>query len=268
MLNKIRVLNGNTLKILAAVFMVFDHVGVLFCPNVVWLRLLGRFSLPLFAFMISEGARYTRNKVRYVSLLSALALICQIVYYFFDGGSLYMCILVTFSISILLIYLLQFVKRTVFDSEKKLYVKALSIIAFFAACIVVYLINTPEFVNKTGVSIDYGFAGIMLPVFASLFDFRGIEAPESVKKLDTIPTRVLCLAIGLLLLCYEVSIANVPIISAVQPYSLLALLPLLLYSGKRGKFKMKWFFYIFYPFHLAALYGMYYVIMLAKFGYI
>ena len=268
MLNKIRVLNGNTLKILAAIFMVFDHVGVLFCPNVVWLRLVGRFSLPLFAFMISEGARYTKSKVKYVSLLSALALICQLVYYFFDGGSLYMCILVTFSISILLIYLLKFVKSIVFDNEKRFYVKALCITAFFAACIAVYLINTPEFVNKTGISIDYGFAGIMLPVFASLFDFRGVDAPESVKKLDTVPIRVLCLAIGLLLLCYEVAIANIPIISEVQPYSLIAVLLLLLYSGKRGKLKMKWFFYIFYPLHLAVLYGIYSVIMLAKLGYI
>ena len=57
MLNKIRVLNGNTLKILAAIFMVFDHVGVIFSPNVVWLRLVGRLSLPLFAFMISEGGK-------------------------------------------------------------------------------------------------------------------------------------------------------------------------------------------------------------------
>ena len=179
-----------------------------------------------------------------------------------------MCILVTFSISILLIYLLEFVKRTVFDSEKKFYVKALCITAFFAACITVYLINTPEFVKKTGISIDYGFAGIMLPVFASLFDFRGVDAPESVKKLDTVPIRVLCLAVGLLLLCYEVYTANIPIISAVQPYSLFTVPLLLLYSGKRGKLKMKWFFYIFYPLHLAVLYGIYSVIMLAKLGYI
>ena len=38
-------------------------------------------------------------------------------------------------------------------------------------------------------------------------------------------------------------------------YALLALPILLLYSGKRGKANLKYFFYIFYPVHLAALQG-------------
>ena len=30
---------------------------------------------------------------------------------------------------------------------------------------------------------------------------------------------------------------------------------LLLYSGKRGKWRMKYFFYVYYPIHLAVIYG-------------
>ena len=40
-----------------------------------------------------------------------------------------------------------------------------------------------------------------------------------------------------------------------QWYSLLALPLLLLYSGKRGKANLKYFFYIFYPVHLVVLQG-------------
>ena len=43
--------------------------------------------------------------------------------------------------------------------------------------------------------------------------------------------------------------------TGVQAYSLLALPLLLLYSGRRGKMRLKYFFYVFYPVHMIALYG-------------
>ena len=130
---------------------------------------------------------------------------------------------------------------------------------FFAACIAVYFVNTSAFSERTGIVIDYGFAGIMVPVFASLFDFSNVNAPQSLKKLDTIPVRVLSMSVGLLLLVYELSLSGVPQLSSVQIYSLFTVPLLLLYSGKRGRFKMKWFFYVFYPLHLVAIYAFYYV---------
>ena len=48
-------LSGNALKLLAALFMTIDHVGVLLLPHVIVLRILGRLALPIFAFMIAEG---------------------------------------------------------------------------------------------------------------------------------------------------------------------------------------------------------------------
>ena len=36
---------------------------------------------------------------------------------------------------------------------------------------------------------------------------------------------------------------------------LLAILPLALYNGQRGKWNLKWLFYIYYPAHLVAIYG-------------
>ena len=58
-------------------------------------------------------------------------------------------------------------------------------------------------------------------------------------------------AIGLCLLTYFDDYAEM------QIYCLLALPLLALYSGKRGKRKMKYFFYLFYPLHLALLEGIY-----------
>jgi len=39
-----------------------------------------------------------------------------------------------------------------------------------------------------------------------------------------------------------------------QIWGILAMVFILLYNGKPGKYRMKWFFYIFYPAHMAALY--------------
>ena len=106
-MSKLRILSGNILKIIAAISMVIDHIGFMFFPDLLILRLIGRIAFPIFAVMIAEGAKYTKNKLRYFLTIFLLGVICQVVYYFFDDHSLYMSILITFSISILLIYILN-----------------------------------------------------------------------------------------------------------------------------------------------------------------
>lgn len=245
-LMKLRFLNTNALKILAAALMLVDHIGVLFFPQVLAWRIVGRLSFPLFAFALSEGCRYTRDKVKHFLLVFVLAVVCQTVYYFFDNGSLYMCILVTFSLSILTIYAMQFFKKTLFDGSA-LYKQILSGALFIATVIGVYLLCET-------VTIDYGFWGCMLPVFASIFDFHRIPAPEELKKLDSLLLRVLCLGVGLGMLAISYAPVTLPV------YAFPAILILLLYNGKKGKTKLKYFFYLFYPLHLVLLEGVYLLI--------
>ena len=181
-------LSGNAIKIIAALLMVVDHVGVIFFPESRMLRIIGRLSLPLFAFMISEGAKYTKNKLKYLLSLFVLGVICQLGYLIADGG-LYMCIIVSFTLSLALIFLLWELKRAIF-SDARSYVKILLFVALLAAVALIYYINTAEFSKRTGLIIDYGFWGIMLPLFASILDFRGIEVSPLLKKLDNIYARI------------------------------------------------------------------------------
>ena len=39
-----------------------------------------------------------------------------------------------------------------------------------------------------------------------------------------------------------------------QMFALLTVPLIALYNGTRGKWKLKWFFYLFYPVHLALIY--------------
>ena len=105
-----RPLTGNALKLLAAAFMVADHVGLLFFPGEPAFRLAGRLAYPIFAFMIAEGCHYTRSKGRYFLSVFLLGAVCQLVYFLVDG-SWYLSILITFSLAILLIYAFQAFQR-------------------------------------------------------------------------------------------------------------------------------------------------------------
>lgn len=237
-LKRARILNANALKFLAAALMLVDHIGYMLFPQFLFLRIVGRLSMPLFAFALSEGCRYTKNKTKHFCLLFALAVLCQTVYYFFDDGNLYMSILVTFSLSVLTIYALQFFKKTLFDKNADGLDKGLSF-ALFAAVILCDFALCQIFL------IDYGFWGIMLPVFASVLDFRGIPAPALLQKLDCLPARVFSLSIGLIFLSLS--------FGDIEFYALLAIPILLLYNGEKGKRNTKYFFYIFYPLHLVIL---------------
>ncbi len=246
-MQRLRIFNANALKFLAAILMVIDHTGVLFFPHLVLFRIIGRLSMPMFALALSEGCRYTKNKTKHFLLLFSLALVCQIVYYFFDDGSLYMCILVTFSIAVLTIYAMQNFKKRLFDGSS-LYRQIFAGGLFALIIVGAYILCN----YCSPVIIDYGFWGCMTPVLASLFDFRGINAPDALKKLDCLPMRVGCLWLGLLFIALSVSSST-----TLPFWALLSLPLLLLYNGRKGKLKTKYFFYLFYPLHLVALEGIY-----------
>ena len=86
------------------------------------------------------------------------------------------------------------------------------------------------------IEVDYGFFGILVPVFTNLFD-------------DRIPRG---LSFSCCVLAVALSFADS---FPVQYWSLAALPFVFLYNGKPGKVRMKYFFYIFYPAHFVVLYG-------------
>ena len=253
---KLRFLNGNALKILACVAMVIDHVGVLFFPSNMLYRKIGRLALPLFAFLLAEGCKHTRNKKKHFFLLAFFAGVCQCVYDVFaylNGDSVYVCILVTLLCAELCIFSLQYFKRELFKTENSVPDKILAILPLFCA------VGATAFLCQIQ-RVDYGFAGCMLPVFISLSDFKGVATTENqnriLSKIDTDFSRFICFICGLLFLYFL--LPNI----LPKAYMFFSLIPVALYNGKRGKRNLKYFFYFFYPLHLVALEGIYMLLML------
>jgi len=66
------------IKLLALITMVIDHVGVFLFPDIQLLRMIGRISFPLFAWLIANGAMHTKNINNYLKRLLMFAIISQI----------------------------------------------------------------------------------------------------------------------------------------------------------------------------------------------
>ena len=210
-------LTGNQLKIIAMIAMTCDHVGLQLLPQFPILRVIGRLALPVYAYMIAEGCRHTRDRRKYLLRLASLAALCQIVY-FVAMGSLYQCILVTFSLSVCLICLADDWRR----GKHWRFFGALGVVFFL--CVVL-----PELWQGTDFAIDYGLPGVLLPLFIYLGSMKG-------------------LSLGLVLLALSTG--------GTQWFALAALPLLMRYNGQRGTANIGRLFYWYYPAHLVVIYGL------------
>lgn len=232
------------IKMIAAASMLLDHAGMLLFPNVTWLRILGRLALPLYALCIAEGFRHTRSRVKYFLRIFILGALCQAVY-FLASDQPYLGILITFSLSILLLSLTDALlcavkgqKDPISCAAEKLCKRTLPRPARIVLCAVLLALGLGSIILLNHfIPVDYGLTGVLFPVLVYLGG-------------SSRPGRFGGAAAGTILLACNIEGSSTP-----RAWSLLALLPLCLYNGTPGKYKLKYFFYVFYPAHLVLLYG-------------
>ena len=97
---RFHIISGSALKVIAVICMLIDHTAQLIYTQPInlftffgrtvtlygMMRLIGRIAFPIFAFLIVEGCRYTRNRVRYGAALLIFALLSEIPWDLFHFG--------------------------------------------------------------------------------------------------------------------------------------------------------------------------------------
>lgn len=228
-------MNRNTLKIIACISMLIDHIGFVMFPNIPAFHHIGRIAMPIFAFFIAEGVIYTRSRKKYFLRVFALGLLCQAVYIAeailtHSSGGGYLNILITFSLSILLCSAFLTAREKKSPESFSLFILSVIFILLLD-----FLFRKSTSLFGFGIEADYGLYGIFLPLFAVI--------PKNKKERLLLFSIYQC--IFALLFYKDISL---------YLFSLIPLVLLLFYNGRNGKRNLKYFFYAFYPCHLAAIY--------------
>ena len=222
-----RGLSQETLKLIACITMLLDHIGAVFFSGSV-LRDIGRLSFPIFCFLLSEGVFHSRNPRKYALRLAVGMLLAELPFDFAFYGGVYwrhQNVMLTLLLGFLAIW-----------AGKKLQHHGL--LGFLAALPFVVLADV--------LRADYGSMGIVLML---LFAWtREARHPELLRFL------------GMLALFGNVSSVVVMRLERIaitqQMLGAAAIVPIALYSGekKTSSKVVQTAFYLFYPAHLALLY--------------
>lgn len=121
--------------------MIIDHVGFLFFPDVMILRISGRFLFSLFPYLLVRGFHVTSNKQKYLSRLILAGIISQPIFMLFTHSS---------TINIFGALVLGFCAMWALDSSLYRYQK---ILICGAIALITFIIP-----------IDYGFVGVAIIV--------------------------------------------------------------------------------------------------------
>lgn len=63
---------------IAMITMLIDHIGAVFFPHIVELRIIGRLAFPIYAFAVYIGYKHTRDVQKYIWRLFWIAMISQV----------------------------------------------------------------------------------------------------------------------------------------------------------------------------------------------
>lgn len=213
------------IKLFACFFMLIDHMGVILFPQYLVLRILGRVSFPLFAWLIATGYLHTRSVSHYLQRLLVFAIALQIPYTIYFK-SLDLNIFFTLFLGLLSIYLNDHAKK--------------STVGFCAVFLVAAF--------GTAINADYGAYGV-LTIFLFYYFYRNMEKLVLSQIILNLGTFIYSFVLLLI-----IKPESFPTIQFIQPFSVMALFFVAAYNGMKGR-SMKYVFYLFFPVHLVLLWG-------------
>lgn len=220
-------LDGTVLKLIACLSMFMDHLGAVCFSGMMGFRIIGRLAFPIYCFLLVEGAVHTHDMKKYILRMGIFALISEVP---FD---------------------LAFYHRLVYTGHQNVFFTlGLGLLAIWFLEHPIEQLDIPDVLYKLLVIIA---AGLIAEFFNTDYGFTGIA--------------VICIFYylrGQPQLKYPIAVILLAAIGGVEVYAVLALIPILLYNGQRGRQTkaMQYGFYIFYPAHLLLIAALYHLFIL------
>ncbi len=229
-----KMLNSNHLKLIAIIAMTIDHFTDIFYPGFpmqpvpLALHVIGRLTAPIMWFFICEGYHYTRDARKYMLRLGIFAVISHFAYCFGFGIPL------------------SPLEGSIFNRTSVMY-------PLFIAVVILYIEDHATSLKDWQKRLIYVL--LVLSAFPADFSCVAVLAIIEMYYLRGNLEKQMLVIIKWVFVYGLVSFLFVSKPYALVMFGVLLVYPVLkLYNGERGKAKwMKWFFYIYYPLHLAIL---------------
>lgn len=219
-----KVLNSNSLKIIAICMMLLDHVAIKFVPvsSIFYFifRCFGRVCAPIMFYSLAKGYKFSKNKIKYGFRLFIFALISQIPYSLFISDKVFNFT----NYNVLFDIFLAFLILVIFEKIDYRLIK------YSLVCLCFIL----------SYFCDWGMFGLIL---AMLFYFCK-------KEYKYLFYSIACLMYSLI----KCLIYNNALLFMISLGLFLAIPFICLDNGKKGKYNLKYLFYIFYPLHMLILF--------------
>ena len=239
-----KIINNNTLKIIAMILMLLDHLWGTIIPGNQWMTLIGRMAFPIFAFLIVEGFFHTFFLKKYMKRLFIFGLISEIPFNLIYTGSMifpfHQNVMFTLLLGLLIINEIDKLKNN--KEIKKKIIPILKIFLFLLISIIGF--------------VDYGVTGVLTIVVFYLF--RGFKLAWIGQLISLILLYIVFFEGQSVIL----NIFNYEYFLPLQSIGVLSLIFIWLYNGEKGKNNklIKYLFYSFYPVHMLVIYLIYYFI--------
>lgn len=231
-------LTAAQLRWIALGAMLLDHLWAMVIPGNQWMNYVGRIAFPIFAFQIAEGARHTSSFKRYALRLLAFACVSEIPFDLMYASTVFFPFHQNVMFTLLLgLLAIRGLERA--GQERTVKAAALGLLGLLGA----WLAGT---VGMT----DYGGMGVL--TVAVFYVFQGFPLARlgqlvSLFLLNMVFFQGLYIPVELFGHVFELQ---------TQGFALLALIPIWLYGGERGRGGrgLQYGSYVFYPLHMLVLY--------------
>lgn len=250
-------MNSTTIKILALVFMLIDHIAE-FIPGIpVWFRWIGRLSAPLFLYTMVWGLHYTHNRIKYLKRMYWFGTFMAIINLILNNiiknpySPITNNIFVTFFLIGIIVSIREYKKENPIEGRKLMrnfiFFQVFSSMICILGIIIIPLNNLIMFIGAILPNLIFN-EGSFIFVFLGVLMYYFKDT-----KLRTIQAYGLfCIAYFLLSLSASDGLHHLLFVDY-QWMMILAFPFMLCYNGKKGT-GLKYFFYFFYPIHIIILY--------------